>query len=393
MPDVGLEAAEAVADVADDRVEAGPRWPVAQAAARRRRAGSGPLGSRGMLGVQASSTSSRIRSRRSTSRWRGTGTGSYSMPTTRSTARDRRSSSAGAVSRWTTSTCRSGAVSASRSSTPGRSASAGVCTNVIRRRPRGASPDARQLGADGLVGRERFRCVGGQSAAGRRQLDVAADATQQLGSGFAFELGELDGDRRRAVRERVGDRRHRSQSGQLVQKAQSPQFHRSDSRTSSRRESALVANGHLPHPGSVIVVSLLLAAVVMAAAALIERRLGPSAAGWVAALPIAFAVAVVAVSAGRRKPSGEHDGAERRDARPGAGRLRGGLRRRADPRRLAPRRRRRNYGVRRLLGPPSGRSRPLSPWHPRSPCSRSRRDSCRPAARGPDRHAAGRPPR
>jgi hypothetical protein len=55
----------------------------------------------------------------------------------------------------------------------------------------------------------------------------------------------------------------------------------------------------------VIIVSLLLAPVVMAAAALIERRLGPSAAGWVTALPIAFAVAVVAVSldAGSRPAS------------------------------------------------------------------------------------------
>jgi hypothetical protein len=34
----------------------------------------------------------------------------------------------------------------------------------------------------------------------------------------------------------------------------------------------------------------------MAAATLIERRLGPSAAGWVAALPVAFAVAVLAVT-------------------------------------------------------------------------------------------------
>jgi hypothetical protein len=55
----------------------------------------------------------------------------------------------------------------------------------------------------------------------------------------------------------------------------------------------------------VVVVSLLLAPVVMAVAAVIERRLGPSAAGWVAALPIAFAVAVVAVSldAGSRPAS------------------------------------------------------------------------------------------
>jgi hypothetical protein len=45
-----------------------------------------------------------------------------------------------------------------------------------------------------------------------------------------------------------------------------------------------------------VLVPLLVAPAVMAAASLIERRLGPSAAGWVAALPVAFAVAVVAVS-------------------------------------------------------------------------------------------------
>ena len=45
-----------------------------------------------------------------------------------------------------------------------------------------------------------------------------------------------------------------------------------------------------------VLVPLLIAPVVMAAAFLIERRLGPSAAGWVAALPVAFAVAVVALS-------------------------------------------------------------------------------------------------
>jgi hypothetical protein len=45
-----------------------------------------------------------------------------------------------------------------------------------------------------------------------------------------------------------------------------------------------------------VLVPLLFAPAAMAAASLIERRLGPSAAGWVAALPVAFAVAVVAVS-------------------------------------------------------------------------------------------------
>jgi hypothetical protein len=42
--------------------------------------------------------------------------------------------------------------------------------------------------------------------------------------------------------------------------------------------------------------ALVVAPVVMGAATLIERRLGPSAAGWVAALPISFAVAVLAVT-------------------------------------------------------------------------------------------------
>jgi len=46
----------------------------------------------------------------------------------------------------------------------------------------------------------------------------------------------------------------------------------------------------------VIVIPLLLAPVVVAVATQIERRLGPSAAGWVAALPVAFAVAVIAVA-------------------------------------------------------------------------------------------------
>ncbi|HEX8629416.1 MAG TPA: hypothetical protein VF755_14725 [Catenuloplanes sp.] len=45
-----------------------------------------------------------------------------------------------------------------------------------------------------------------------------------------------------------------------------------------------------------VFLSLLLAPVVMATAALIERRLGPAAAGWIAALPVAFAVAVVTVA-------------------------------------------------------------------------------------------------
>jgi hypothetical protein len=45
-----------------------------------------------------------------------------------------------------------------------------------------------------------------------------------------------------------------------------------------------------------VLVSLLLAPGVMAFAAVVERRLGPSAAGWVAALPVSFSIAVLAVT-------------------------------------------------------------------------------------------------
>lgn len=47
---------------------------------------------------------------------------------------------------------------------------------------------------------------------------------------------------------------------------------------------------------SVIALPLMLSPLVMAAAALVERRVGPAAAGWFAALPLAFAVAVITVS-------------------------------------------------------------------------------------------------
>ncbi|MEU7902472.1 hypothetical protein [Actinoplanes sp. NPDC049118] len=45
-----------------------------------------------------------------------------------------------------------------------------------------------------------------------------------------------------------------------------------------------------------LLIPLVLAPAVMAVATVIERRLGPSAGGWVGALPVAFAVAVLAVT-------------------------------------------------------------------------------------------------
>jgi hypothetical protein len=45
-----------------------------------------------------------------------------------------------------------------------------------------------------------------------------------------------------------------------------------------------------------VIVSMLVAPALMAAASLVGRRLGPSAAGWVAALPVSIAAAAVAVA-------------------------------------------------------------------------------------------------
>ena len=52
----------------------------------------------------------------------------------------------------------------------------------------------RELGADRLVGGERLLGVAGQPFAGRGQLDAATDPAQELRAGLALELGELDGD-------------------------------------------------------------------------------------------------------------------------------------------------------------------------------------------------------
>lgn len=53
-----------------------------------------------------------------------------------------------------------------------------------------------------------------------------------------------------------------------------------------------------------LLLTLGLAPAVIAVAAVVERRLGPSAAGWAGALPIAFCLAVIAVSADAGMPSG-----------------------------------------------------------------------------------------
>jgi hypothetical protein len=65
---------------------------------------------------------------------------------------------------------------------------------------------------------------------------------------------------------------------------------------SLRRKSALVLNDKVAKLEGVIFASVLLAPAVVAVATLSERRLGPSAAVWVAALPVAFSVALLAVT-------------------------------------------------------------------------------------------------
>lgn len=62
------------------------------------------------------------------------------------------------------------------------------------------------------------------------------------------------------------------------------------------RKSELVATDVHSHSGGVIALSLLVAPLVVALATVVERRLGACAGGWVAALPIAFSVAVAAVT-------------------------------------------------------------------------------------------------
>jgi hypothetical protein len=81
-----------------------------------------------------------------------------------------------------------------------------------------------------------------------------------------------------------------------MQEAKPAQFHHSYFRMCSRLKRLLVTNGVLADAGCVVVVSLALAPLLMVCATSVERRLGPSAGGWVAALPIGFAIAVIAVT-------------------------------------------------------------------------------------------------
>ena len=242
------------------------------------------------------------------------------MPTTRSTARERRSSSAGRRLALEHLDQQVGRASASRSSTPGSRASAGVCTNVIRRRPRGASTELRELGQHGLVGRERrarrARPGGSRPASARR---CGPTRRSSFDPGLALQLRRAGRTRKRGCR-RAPARPTR------------PCPRRESSNSRRRRRSSIVRilacfyvgnrrlkrTDDLTEADGMLFVSLLIAPRVMAAAALAERRLGPSAAGWVAALRASFAVALIAVAidSGRRAGRRRWPSARRRTSRP-----------------------------------------------------------------------------
>src|SRR2546430_17690981 len=67
----------------------------------------------------------------------------------------------------------------------------------------------------------------------------------------------------------------------------------------SRRLSALVPKHSSSQGGWVIAVALVLAPLLMLLVSALEDRLGPSAAGGAAALPVTFAVSTAAVTAAR----------------------------------------------------------------------------------------------
>jgi hypothetical protein len=79
--------------------------------------------------------------------------------------------------------------------------------------------DGGQFGANRLVGGEGIGRVGGQAATGGGEFDVAARPSEQFDARFAFELRELHRDAGGAVGQRVSDRGHGTEVGQVIEKA------------------------------------------------------------------------------------------------------------------------------------------------------------------------------
>ena len=226
-------------------VQAGARrWPAAQASCSSAASRTGPrFGSAGMLAGAARAGRPRAAGRGGRRRaGAATGTGSYSIPTTRSTARERRSSSAGRrlaldhldlqVGRGRRRAARARPAAARAPASARTSSAAARAARRPRRRARRGPPRRRRA--------PRAAC-----AASRRPAGVSStlrpDAAQQLRARLALEL------RRAGPTPTTGCRRATSATAatvpsrdELVEQAQAAQFHRSDSRTVSRRKSALV---------------------------------------------------------------------------------------------------------------------------------------------------------
>ena len=103
---------------------------------------------------------------------------------------------------------------------------------------------ARQIGLGRLQARDHRVGVAGQPVAGLRELHAAADALDQPDAGVALERGELLGDRRGRVGERLGDGRDRAARGELAQEPEpSDVEHREADLTGSMQEHSLDVKG------------------------------------------------------------------------------------------------------------------------------------------------------
>ena len=81
-----------------------------------------------------------------------------------------------------------------------------------------------ELAADLLLELERTSRVRGQRLAVRGQPHASAVGHEERHPGVLLELGELLGDRRRAVGESLGDSGERAAQGEFVQQAKAAQF-------------------------------------------------------------------------------------------------------------------------------------------------------------------------
>jgi len=220
MAHVRLEAAEPVADVADDRVEAGPGVPAGPGG---RLAGPDPDGpaprNRRMLGVQReqdvlAEEIATVDVAPARDRHRVVLDADDEVHGARAQVLERRHGLA-----LHDLDLEVGRARREPLQHPQQQRERGGLHERHPQEPARRVAQPRELGADRVVGGERLPGVAGQSFASRCQLDVAADPAQEPRAGLALELGELDGYRRRAVGERLGDRGDRAEPGQRLEQA------------------------------------------------------------------------------------------------------------------------------------------------------------------------------